>query len=190
MKLTIVKESTSFRIFLLLFFLQSSLLNINCSEKANNGEPATGCLIYKIYNMSCPGCKLDLSFNSSSSSFSTTAALKNPSYGFSQPWSSSSSEKISISFPSSEGTMVLSQGLVFEYTDSSGTVYENFDDGFQLEQSVPEPNNLPLTLYDYWVSGTFSGQLRNKANSGDIRNASGTIQNLLSDYSPHMSCSI
>lgn len=191
-KINVIQEVTPFWVFFLLFTLQCSLLNLDLLEKLekedNYGELNIGCVIYRMYNMTCPGCKLDLTFNSSDISFSTTVALKNPSDGFSQPWSSSSSEKISISFPNSTGTMVLSQGLVFEYTDSLGNVYENFDDGFQLEQSVPEPNNLPFTLYDYWVSGTFNGQLRNKADSGDIQNSSGTTLNLLSDYVPSILC--
>ncbi|PJZ47632.1 hypothetical protein CH362_18195 [Leptospira saintgironsiae] len=85
--------------------------------------------------------------------------------------------------PSPSGTMVLSQGLIFEFTDSNSKVYENFDDSFQIEQTLFFPNS-----YDSGISGTISGQLRNKADFSEIINVSGSIQNFTSDYSP-ITCS-
>ncbi|MGJ4788020.1 hypothetical protein EHQ52_04785 [Leptospira koniambonensis] len=100
-----------------------------------------------------------------------------------QHWASNHSEYVYIEMPSPSGIMVLSQGLIFEFTDSNSKVYENFDDGFQLDQTLFFPN-----YSDSGISGTISGQLRNKSDFSETINVNGSVVNFTSDYS-YISCS-
>lgn len=171
-----------FWVFLVLFFLQCSFLKLDFLEDdTNKGGYNLLCLASAFNATTCPDCQLNIQIDSVDFLLHSNVSMQQPNYNqsgvivpFPQSWSSNSSEHVYIEIPNDTGIMVLSQGLVFEFTDSSSNVYENFDDTFQLEQAYtdgdPESLNGPL-------AGTVSGPLRNKSNFSETVNLTGTIRN-------------
>lgn len=192
---SLVNSFVRFEIVYLFFFLQCSLLphDFLYPESSSTDEYNPSCIAFKLYNTTCPNCKLNIEIGSDSFSLFTKSSIEYPytnsprnhsqSPTTPQYWVSNHSEYVYIGMPSPSGTMVLSQGLIFEFTDSNSKVYENFDDGFQLDQTLFFPSS-----YDSEISGTISGQLRNKSNFSEIINVSGSVKNFTSDYSP-ITCS-
>ncbi|EMK01443.1 hypothetical protein LEP1GSC192_2671 [Leptospira sp. B5-022] len=169
--------------FLLLFTLQCSLLNLDFLEDdSNKGGWNPLCLANaQLILAACPDCELNLEVDAVSFLLHTNVSMQHPNYNnsgeilpFPQPWSSNSSEKVYMEIPKEIGTMVLSEGFVFEYTDSSSNVYENFDDNFQLQQAYTDGD---IDGVDGPMTGTISGQLRNKSNFSDTVNVTGSIRN-------------
>lgn len=143
------------------------------------------CLAFKLYNTSCPNCRADLDINSNPVQLYTQNSLKYPYYNSEgepapalQNWRSSSSEFLHLETFSDSGIMVFSKGLIFKFTDNLGNVYENYDDSFQLEQTVNSGSGDDSEIY-----GTVTGQLRNKSNFSDTINVTGKIRNFRSNYS-------
>lgn len=177
-----LKGLIPFWVFVLLFFLQCSLLKLDYLEDdSNKGGYNPLCLLSAHQATLCPDCKLNIEVDAVSYLLHSNVSMQHPNYNqsgvispFPQSWSSNSSEHVYIEIPNDTGAMVLSQGLVFEFTDSSSNVYENFDDTFQLEQAYtdgdPESLNGPL-------AGNVSGPLRNKSNFSETVNLTGTIRN-------------
>ncbi|PKA15790.1 hypothetical protein CH363_12340 [Leptospira haakeii] len=172
-----------FWVFFLLFCLQCSLLKLDFLEKDTSTDGFNPlCLAYaQFYSAACPECELNIEVDAVSFLLHSNVSMQHPNYNqsgvispFPQTWRSNSSESVYMEIPKEFGTMVLSEGLVFEYTDSSSNVFENFDDNFQLEQTYTDGSvdggSGPLT-------GTVSGQLRNKSNFSNTVNVTGTIRN-------------